>query len=345
MKIFKRIVRRKGLLKFIVFLIIAGIALIPAYFAASEIGVLPTCKVTTYQDFVKCSKTNKNVTFEIPSEVENDGVLEPSVFDLNYSFVEKGKMPQLFFDVNIGGYRAIMLVNEDVAKTLNDTEVTTKKFDARLVKYKGAELEAYKTIKQTIVEDLVNNGADEAEANMVFPLWQVKGYFETSVVAVIIAIAFTLIALASFIAALFGLKNVLFASFYKLDHKNRITKYYGIEKIATQFKEKDFAFKSAQVFVTDEAIIVDEMFTIFALQIKNLVWFYEDDIKKTFSTDHCVVLYTKDGKKEIVELERDECPVLLQVLRDKNDNAVVGYSRDLEAKWKKDYKSVVDRIL
>lgn len=325
----KKIVRKKGETKIIIYSILIFVMLIPVFvFHKQVIGSFKgTCTVTDIPGLDKCREEGRFIKIKTKN-----------IYDAGYNYVVEGKTVGKFLDVDINGNVILTLADTVTAdELLSGKEERTisghmQKFNSELLK------ETLSKVQKDYVESYANDAGTISKADaerMFYPylLNQYDGHGFPYIIPVLIVGSIVIVLIFK---VLDGIKMVQNPEKFIIYGKKQEKDKEQEEKANFELQNGPFIFESKKVKITNNFIFNMQGDAIIYHKNNDAVWMYEQSLRRygLFETGKNLIIRFKDHTGLRLALKPSEQKNVMEIIRVKNKKVLIGYSDELEQKYK-----------
>jgi len=339
LKNFESIIRKKGILKTVIYLLLIIVIVSPLIILRKQVtaSLKGTCVATTYNELEQCRLEGRYTKIKTKN-----------IYDVNYNYVVDERIVGKFLDIDLGGRVIIALADSKTASELLSKE-GEKTISGYLISFENkAFKETLAKIKEDYAKKFVTEDGSfttENAHNMFFShmLNQYDGKNIPYIIPVIIVCILTILLLPRLLD---GVKMIVVPTKYKGYGKLSLSQDENSNKADFEYQNGPYLFSNKHIKVTNNYIFDTKGLDFNYHKNNEAVWMYEETIKKygLIETDKNLVIKFKDSFTLSLPLTLSERKKMMEIFRVKNKDIIKGYSKEAEENYKEIIKNIKKNI-
>lgn len=329
MKEFKGIIKKKGILKSLIYSILILLMLLPLLILHKPIigSFKGNCVARNFKELQKCEAEGRFTTIETTN-----------IYEAGYNYVVDDKIVGKFLDVDLEGNVIVTLadtatadelLNGDGLRQISGTFVSfnNKVFKDTLEKMQKDYIERFALEEEIITEKQVK----EMFFPKMFNQYDGKGFpYLLPVILVVISVLLLCYKLFE------GLKMIFKPEKFTVYKKQTLEQEKNADKASFEFHNGPYLFKNKDIRITNNYIFDLKGFGFTYHKVNEAVWMYEKTIKRygLIQNGKYLIIKFKDKVGLGLKLDTKEQKKVMEILRVKNPNIVTGYNQETAQKYK-----------
>ncbi len=321
MKEIKKRVRKSGIIKSLILLMIALLFTSGYFILDVDFDALfnEPCVVDSIDDIEACTGKYTTLKFE-------------EAYNVEYAFEVNGELAGSFVDFGLNDKILIGLVDKDEASALfhNTTDGATeiKELTGVLKEFTDENMiTAFNSIFEKYLEKYTEITREELE--QVFLPVQFDAYTDSLTNEYITF--YTLTTLIGITILLF-LVTVIKTLTVKVKYQKGINK----DKIEEELLHGPYLYKGKNFILTYNHVVAIHKYSIKANKLDDLIWMYERVVKKigSSSNEKFVIFNFKGKTNSKVKFKNEDIENVIRLSTFRNTDMLTGYSKENYSKWK-----------
>ena len=335
MKEFKEIIKKKGIRKTLLYLVLTIIMFSPLIvFHKQAIGTFKgTCVATNYKELKKCQEEGRFTTIK----TEN-------IYDVGYNYVVDNVTVGKFLDVDLEGYVILTLADTATADELL-AQTGTREISGSFSTFKN---KVFQETKEKVEKDYIERFANEAEiiteeqTRGMFFEYLLNQYDGEGFPFIFLIILVGVIILLLLFKVYEGIKMIVSPKKFIIYGRKTLEKEGNADKSSFEYKNGTYLFKNKNIRITNNYIFDTRGYNFTYHKVNEAVWMYEKGIKRygLVETGKCLVVKFKDKIGMSLPLNLAERKKVMEIFRVKNKNIIKGYSAEREEQYRKNPSSL-----
>lgn len=331
MKEFQGIIKKKGILKSILYSIFILLMLLPLIILKKQVigSFKGTCVAKSFDGLQKCEREGRFTTIETTN-----------IYEAGYNYVVDGKVVGKFLDVDLEGNVIVTLADTATADELLNGEglrqisgtfvsFNNKVFKNTLDKMQQDYIERFALEEEIITEKQVK----EMFFPRMFNQYDGRG-FPYILPVILVGIGIALLAYK----LLEGLKMIFRPNKFVVYKGKTLEQEENVDKASFEFQNGPYLFQNKDVRITNNYIFDLKGFGFTYHKVNEAVWMYEKGMKRygLVETGKYLIIKFKDKVGLGLALDTKERKKVMEILRVKNPKIINGYDQITAQNYKKD---------
>lgn len=335
MREFKEIIKKKGIKKTLLYLILTILMFSPLFiFRKQVVGTFKgTCVATNYNELKKCQEEGRFTTIKTVN-----------IYDVGYNYVVDNKTVGKFLDVDLDGYVILTLADTATADELLN-QVGEREISGNFSTFKN---KVFQETKEKVEKDYIERFANEAEiiteeeTRGMFFNYMLNQYDGEGFPFIFVIILVGVIILLLLFKVFEGLKMIISPNKCIIYGRKTLEKEGNADKASFEYRNGPYLFKNKNIRITNNYIFDTRGYNFMYHKVNEAVWMYEKGIKRygIIETGKNLVVKFKDKVGMSLPLNLAERKKVMEIFRVKNKNIVKGYSAEREAQYRKNPSSL-----
>ncbi len=330
MKEFKEIIKKKGIKKTLLYLILTIIMFTPLIIFHKQVtGTFKgTCVATNYKELQKCQQEGRFTTIKTAN-----------IYDVGYNYVVDGVTVGKFLDVDLEGYVILTLADTTTADELL-AQTGEREISGNFTPFKN---KVFKETKEKVEKDYIERFTNEAEiiteeqTRGMFFNYMLNQYDGEGFPFIFLIILVGVIILLLLFKVYEGLKMIVNPNKFIIYGRKTLEKEENADKASFEYQNGPYLFKNKDIRITNNYIFDTRGYNFTYHKVNEAVWMYEKGIKRygLVETGKSLVVKFKDKIGMSLPLNLAERKKVMEIFRVKNKNIVKGYNSEREAQYRK----------